>query len=251
MTCGLVLNRRVRGPVAHGDLGVLSGLGRVVRERAAATIHYTVAQPPPPNVWVDSPSSNYWLVGSTLKLNYGCNDPGGPGIASCVASLNGGPVSDGQQVTVASGKSTFTVTAISKDGWQKVTSIEIIGEPRNVSVACGVGMCGQIGVTVVCPPGSTKPCTDLINLTTTSDGHAASAARAAKRTHRKTIVVGKLLVKLRPGQTKAIHIALNAAGRRLLTKQHRLTITVTITQAGKTVGRWTITLKAKPARHKR
>ena len=220
---------------------------------ATAMIHYSVAQPPPPNAWFTSPTLTYYLAGSTVSVDYGCSDPDGPGIAACTATGPGGAsLSNGQQLTVPSGTSTLTVTATSKDGWAKAISIEIAGEPKNVSVGCIGIICNPPPVVVVCPPANTKPCTDQISLTTSGNsGQAASAASKRRKPKHQTIVIGKMTVTLNAGQAKTVHIALNAAGRRLLAKQHHLKVNVTITQAGKTVQRWTVTLKIKPRPRKK
>lgn len=77
--------------------------------------------------------------------------------------------------------------------------------------------------------------------------HAAIVARSHRgKPHVKVVVVGKAKVEIRAGHSKKVRITLNRTGRRLLAKNHKLKVNLTITQNGHTVRRRTITFKAKP-----
>ena len=77
--------------------------------------------------------------------------------------------------------------------------------------------------------------------------HGAIVARAHRgKPHVKVVVVGTAKVEIRAGHSKEVRITLNRTGRRLLAKNHKLKVNLTVTQSGHTVRRRTITFKAKP-----
>ena len=59
-------------------------------------------------------------------------------------------------------------------------------------------------------------------------------------------MVGTAKVEIRAGHSKKVRLTLNRTGRRLLAKNHKLKVNLTITQNGHTVRRRTITFKATP-----
>jgi hypothetical protein len=70
-----------------------------------------------------------------------------------------------------------------------------------------------------------------------------SSARTKTRT--KVVVLGKATFTLTAGQSKAVKVALNATGQRLLKKDHTLKAKLTITESGKTVATSLLTFGAK------
>jgi uncharacterized repeat protein (TIGR01451 family) len=96
----------------------------------------------------------------------------------------------------------------------------------------------------------------LIAILSTNDGTGArdlgaEESKAHAKTHIKTAVVGRETVTIRRGHKKRLTIKLNATGRRLLAKNHKLKVTLTITQKhGKTL-RKAITFKTPRKPHRR
>ena len=75
---------------------------------------------------------------------------------------------------------------------------------------------------------------------------AASCHRTSHHHCPKLLVVGRTKLKIPAGHTKHVRITLNRAGRRLLAKNHKLRVRLTITEDGHTVSTRTIVFKARP-----
>jgi uncharacterized delta-60 repeat protein len=75
----------------------------------------------------------------------------------------------------------------------------------------------------------------------------SAATRSAKR-RRATVVLGSATAVVSAGQTKTVRIALNGAGRRLLTTRHSLAAKITISSAGHAVTTSAVTFKIPPRR---
>jgi hypothetical protein len=129
------------------------------------------------------------------------------------------------------------------------------------AVAAGTGGAGATGLTVHGSPSGTggvvkvalgcaassSGCAVTASLTTTEtvQGSKARAMRAdAKR--QRTVSVGTRTERIAAGKTITITITLNATGRRLLARLHRLPVRLKIAVAGHTVT--TRNLTVKPAR---
>jgi hypothetical protein len=76
----------------------------------------------------------------------------------------------------------------------------------------------------------------------------AAAAPAKSKRHKEAIQIGRISKRLAPGALRKLTLTLNAAGRRLLSKDHALTATLTVMSNGTTVKTRTVHLKATPAK---
>ena len=61
---------------------------------------------------------------------------------------------------------------------------------------------------------------------------------------RRTVILGSATATLFDGQSKAAHVKLNAAGRRLLSRRHRLTVQLVVTGGGLTLTNQTVVFRA-------
>ena len=94
-----------------------------------ASIAYTVARPP--TATITSPANNStFVLGQSVPTSFGCTEgSGGPGLASCQDS-NGASSPHGSLNTSSPGVHTYTVTAISRDGFSDQTSITYTIQPK-------------------------------------------------------------------------------------------------------------------------
>ena len=94
-----------------------------------ASIAYTVARPP--TATITSPANNStFVLGQSVPTSFGCTEgSGGPGLASCQDS-NGASSPHGSLDTSSPGVHTYTVTAISRDGFSDQTSITYTIQPK-------------------------------------------------------------------------------------------------------------------------
>ena len=94
-----------------------------------ASIAYTVARPP--TATITSPANNStFVLGQSVPTSFGCTEgSSGPGLASCQDS-NGASSPHGSLNTSSPGVHTYTVTAISRDGFSDQTSITYTIQPK-------------------------------------------------------------------------------------------------------------------------
>ena len=94
-----------------------------------ASISYTVASPP--TATITSPTNNStFVLGQSVPTSFGCTEgSSGPGLASCQDS-NGASSPHGSLDTSSPGVHTYTVTAISRDGFSDQTSITYTIQPK-------------------------------------------------------------------------------------------------------------------------
>ena len=94
-----------------------------------ASITYTVARPP--TATITSPANNStFVLGQSVPTSFGCTEgSSGPGLASCQDS-NGASSPHGSLNTSSPGVHTYTVTAISRDGFSDQTSITYTIQPK-------------------------------------------------------------------------------------------------------------------------
>ncbi|HXQ00418.1 MAG TPA: hypothetical protein VN845_10200 [Solirubrobacteraceae bacterium] len=126
-----------------------------------------------------------------------------------------------------------------------------------VDLVSAAGGRGNLSVTLSCPPGG-MAC-QAASVTATVTEHlkggkitAVSSRKSKKkaRAQTKQVVIAAASATLAAGTTKALTLALDAAGRALLDKYGKLTTVVSVTSAGKAVGNATVTVK-KPAKAKK
>ena len=84
---------------------------------------------------------------------------------------------------------------------------------------------------VTCSPQATGSCTITLRLTVKQTVHGKQ----------QTVTVGSSTTKLKPGASRRLSVSLNATGRSLLKKQHKLAATLTV--SGTLLGRLTATLQ--------
>jgi hypothetical protein len=144
-----------------------------------------------------------------------------------------------QTLTTAS-----TPPAKSPDGKASAGRAKVSGRTASVRVSCA----GEAGAT----------CKLTLRLTVTEKfkGHKliSVTARKKKKLTKKLVVVGTVRVTLVAGQSKTVRIALNGTGKRLLSKRHKLKVTLRITQTlstGQTKPISTQILTFKAPKHKR
>ena len=126
------------------------------------------------------------------------------------------------------------------------------GTAAQSSARKAVATRGGASVLLACGPGSGS-CADVVQLqlNETLRGSkivAVSAARSARTKHR-TVVIGRSGVTLAPGQSRTVTISLNATGRSLLARYHRLAVELTVTQGSRTVDAARLELAAAKRRH--
>ena len=94
-----------------------------------ASIAYTVARPP--TATITSPANNStFVLGQSVPTSFGCTEgSSGPGLASCQDS-DGASSPHGSLNTSSPGVHTYTVTAISRDGFSDQTSITYTIQPK-------------------------------------------------------------------------------------------------------------------------
>jgi hypothetical protein len=118
-------------------------------------------------------------------------------------------------------------------------SVQLVGSIRSTSRRV------RFKLRCVAPVGQSCRTTDTLTTTETlmrGRPIAVSAAHHPKR-RKRAVVVGRKLVTIPAGSTKAIIIPLNAQGRRLLTRFHKLPVTLTVSLIRN--GQTTVALKRK------
>jgi hypothetical protein len=90
-------------------------------------------------------------------------------------------------------------------------------------------------VRVACAGASGQTCAVSLGLSVTETLKGAklvavSAIERKPKTSKRTVVLGTATVTLAAGQSEIVHVKLNAAGRRLLSSRHELSVKLTVTQ---------------------
>ncbi len=141
------------------------------------------------------------------------------------------------------------VTATTAEGSRSATSAFVtvpaggLGTISETTVgAVRVGR-GSVSVPVRCSPQAAGACTIKLGLTVseTLRGSRVVAVSAA-RARRVSAIVGARTSRLRPAQQATLTVALNASGRRLLARRHRLPVRVSV--RGTVVGALNAALKS-------
>jgi hypothetical protein len=102
-----------------------------------------------------------------------------------------------------------------------------------------------VSVPIACNGSTTCTVSLKLAVTETLRGHKviAISARRAKVTH-KTVVLGTASATIAAGRTATVRISLNRAGRTLLAARHKLTATLTVSQANRTISTQKVTFKS-------
>jgi hypothetical protein len=123
--------------------------------------------------------------------------------------------------------------------------------PGSVSVGKAKVSAKTATVKVSCAGAAGASCKVKLTLTvveTLKGGKLTAVAASAKKTTKKTVIVGSVTVTIAAGKGETIMVKLNGTGKKLLAKHNPLKTKLTITQAGKTITGATITFKNKKKR---
>jgi hypothetical protein len=111
-------------------------------------------------------------------------------------------------------------------------------------------------VRVSCKGPSGSKCRLLFKLTVTETfkGHRLIAVSARSKLKKKTVVLGTASVTLNAGTSRTVRVALNAVGKRLLAKRHKLSVKLSVSQIlangkSKAIQSPTVSFKAAKKRH--
>jgi hypothetical protein len=169
---------------------------------------------------------------------------------------NGQPLPGSFAATCTSGSRLTTSGQDNFPTWTSSTAnISVSGNtppPSNAAITT-VGKIGVSGTTVSfslkCSAGSGN-CADILGLATSETLHGSKVtAVAAAKTKHKSVVVGSARVTLAAGGSKTVKLSLNGAGKKLLTKFHKLPMLAVVLQGGKTVGAHKVTVTAPKKKH--
>ncbi len=155
------------------------------------------------------------------------------------------------------------VTATTAEGSKSVTSAFVtvpaggLGSISETTVGTPRAARNAVSVPLRCSGQAAGSCTIRLRLTVQETLHGSRVVAVAARTRRVTVTVGSSTVRLRPGQQATVKVALNATGRRLLARMHRMTVRLLV--SGTVVGAIsaslksatvTLTARAKASSHK-
>lgn len=213
----------------------------------------------PPSVSIGSPATGTAVPAPTVTVTGSATDTGA--IAS--VAVNGHPAtlaSNGSwsvAVPLSVGANTLTVVATDQAGLTASKAIVVSYVPTQaVQVGNASGANGKVSFKVACKGLAGQTCKIVASLTTTEKLRGSKLlALTAKRhkrpkTRLKAVTVGSTTVSIAAGKTKTITVNLNATGRKLLARYHKLpvhlsAVLVTGTQQSTVIAQ-NLTVKPKP-----
>ncbi|HUB74762.1 MAG TPA: carboxypeptidase regulatory-like domain-containing protein [Solirubrobacteraceae bacterium] len=155
--------------------------------------------------------------------------------ASAGGGSTTGQTSTGSSSTSSSGNSS------SSTGSSEVASF------KNAKISLGRVKATSDAVLVslrcTAPSGSCPAAT--VELTVVEKLTAGKVTALSAKSGKRTVVLGKLTVTITAGQSRTVKVALNAAGRKLLSAHGRLPVEVSVSAGSSTVGARHVTLSAK------
>ena len=171
-----------------------------------------------------------------------------------IVALDGGSFT-GSFATVGSGfEADYTKETASPAFVGLIYGQAAAAAPAALSVGKVSGSGGKLSLKLTC--GKSGACANVRIVGTVKEhlkGHKLKAvtasAHAAKKLITKVVVVASASKTLTAGASKTVSISLNATGRKLLARFHKLTVDVTVQIGGKTVKSETVVVRA--AKHKK
>jgi hypothetical protein len=187
----------------------------------------------PPHVSIASPVNGAAVSTSTVTVTGSASD----GVAVSSVAVNGHAAtlaSNGTwsvSVPLNAGVNTLTAVATDQAGLTASQSIAVTYVPTQaVQVGNASGANGKVSFKVACKGLAGQTCKIVASLTTTEKLRGskllAITAKRHKRpkTRSKIVTVGATTVTIPAGKTKTITVNLNATGRKLLARYHKLPV---------------------------
>jgi hypothetical protein len=159
-----------------------------------------------------------------------------------------------------SGMDSFTYDASSTNGSSNVQTISVTVGPNPVGVASAGrdrAHNTEVKISVACTGAPGAHCRLTVTMTTlVRRTHGAPGSTRSQRPNptKKAVIVGRSSTVMTAGGTMVIRLALNRLGRQRLSSYRKLRVSLVVTQTVGTkddvVSRQTLTVKARPTRHK-
>jgi hypothetical protein len=158
------------------------------------------------------------------------------------------------------GHDSFTYDASSTNGTSSAHRVSIaVGAIARAGRAIAKGAGAEVSVGCPGPAGTFCPVKVAMTVTEVFTRHQLIAVTSAmprrSRETRTVVTVGRASAVVAAGRTRLIQIALNTAGKHLLSTQTRLPVSITVTQTSgatlEVVSRQTVTLKATTVKLKK
>jgi hypothetical protein len=245
---GLTTNNGV-ATVAPGALwslneaGTLTNSGTLVPEIASATSYGSFQLTGP---CCNGPGTI--TAGGTIAPNLLNGFTPAVGEEFPIVALDGGSFT-GTFATVGSGFSADYTKEAASPAYVGLVYGGVASTAATLSVGKVSGSGGKLSVKLGC--GKSAACAD-VRIVGTVKEHlkhgkvkaVTASAHAAKKVTTKVVVVASTTKKLSAGATKTVSISLNATGRKLLARFHKLTVDLTVRIGDKTVKSVTVVVRA-------
>jgi hypothetical protein len=140
------------------------------------------------------------------------------------------------------------VSATTAEGTRSATSAFVtvpaggLGTISETTVGAPRAARGAVSIPLKCSAQAVGRCTLKLRLSVIETLQGSRVVAVAARTRRTTVTVGASTVRLRPGQQATATVALNATGRRLLTRMRRLPVKLSV--SGTVIGAISASLKS-------
>jgi hypothetical protein len=217
--------------------GGVTGTASTLDTTGTALITLTYAAPP--TISITSPANGAtYSQGQLVNAAYACTPSAASTLTSCT-----GPVAAGTAIdTTTPGQHIFAVTGQDQDGGHATatTSYTVSAASGTSTASVARSRTSAAGVTVslrlACTGVVGAACRDSVTLTVIEHlrGGRLVSVSAVRPKHRRAttrmVTVGGASRTLSSGQSSVVTVSLNAVGKRLLARFHRLTIKVQVTQ---------------------
>jgi hypothetical protein len=192
-----------------------------VRSLAATTIasYY-------PSIAITSPSEGSTSASASVTVSGTATD----GVALTSVTVDGKAVTVGAggawstSLPLTAGANTITATATDQSGLSSTATLHVTYPAAATAKLRGgaSGSGGHVTFTITCSGVASTTCKVRAVLTTVEELHGRRLLGLSARTRRRTVTVGVLNATIAAGTTKKLAISLNATGRQLLARFHRL-----------------------------